>query len=47
MKKPSLLSAIKKVIENKEITNEEKLDRIETYLEIEEGNSRQSMSDMA
>jgi hypothetical protein len=46
MKENTLWLAIKKVIEDKEVTDEQKLERIETYLEVYETNSRQSMSDM-
>jgi hypothetical protein len=47
MKEHSLWYSIKKVIEDKNATNEEKLDRIETYIEVHELNNKPSMSDMA
>lgn len=47
MKESSLWLSIKKVIEDKNATNEEKLDRIETYIEVHEMNNTPSMSDMA
>jgi hypothetical protein len=46
MKENVLWLAIKKVIEDKKATDEQKLERIGTYLEVHEANSRQSMSDM-
>lgn len=47
MKEHSLWLSIKKVIEDKNATNEEKLERIQTYIEVHEVNSKPSMSDMA
>lgn len=46
MKEISLWYSINKVIEDKEATNEEKLERIEIYLEVYKSNNKQSMSDM-
>jgi hypothetical protein len=46
MEENTLWLAIKNVVEDKESTDEQKIERIETYLEVYETNSRQSMSDM-
>ncbi len=46
MKEHSLWLAIKQVLEDTGATNEEKLERIETYIEVHELNNKPSMSDM-
>lgn len=47
MEEHSLWLAIKKVLEDEKATNEEKLERIDAYIEVHELNNKPSMSDMA
>lgn len=46
MKEYKLWLSIKKILEDKNSTNEQKLERIETYIEVHEQNSQISLSDV-